>query len=91
MNYSKIAALILDGEQKRSEPFHQGLAAVLQNRVDLTPVTSPYAQGTTDDDAFFAGRMRGHNEFCNLLKEVRGNHDKAVERLRTFADGRRVA
>ncbi|MBB4819266.1 hypothetical protein HNP29_002656 [Pseudomonas alcaligenes] len=93
MDYLKLAARLLEHEPKRSTPFHQGLAAVLQNRVDETLVTSPYASGTPEDDAFFAGRMRAHNEFRNLLIESNGDKPSAIARLQQLAgeSDRRVA
>lgn len=93
MDYLKLAAKLLEHETKRSAPFHQGLAAVLQNRVDETPVTSPYAEGTVEDDAFFAGRMRAHTEFRNLLIENNGDKPTAIARLQQLVgeSDRRVA
>ncbi|WP_312466973.1 hypothetical protein [Stutzerimonas nitrititolerans] len=91
MNYMKLATALLMGEPPRSAPFREGLGAVLQNRVEQTPVNSPYPEGSIENDAFFAGRMRAHNEFRNALEEFGGDHDAAVARLRRIADDRRTA
>lgn len=91
MDYRKVCNKLLEYDAKRSEPFLEGMAAVLQNRVDRTPVTSPYAAGSVEDDAFFAGRMRARNEFRNLLLETNSNHDAAVARMRQLADLRGAA
>lgn len=85
MDFQILTLKLLEHEPPRSTAFVQGMAAVLRNRVDRTPVTSPFAAGTEGDDAFFAGRMRGHNEFRNLLQEHSGDHDAAVDRLRAIA------
>lgn len=85
MDYLKLTATLLDHEPKKSLQFHQGMAGVLQNRVDETPVNSPYADGSVENDAFFAGRMRGHTEFRNLLTECNGNRDEALIRLQNIA------
>lgn len=90
MDYHAIANRLLAQEQPRSAEFKAGLAAILQNRVDSSLVTSPYPAGTAQDDAFYAGRLRGHNEFRNLLLEHGNDHDAAVAALARFAD-RRVA
>ncbi|BBT16250.1 hypothetical protein WP8S17C03_22990 [Metapseudomonas otitidis] len=93
MDYLKLAAKLLEHDAARSTPFHEGLAAVLQNRVEGTLVTSPYASGSVEDDAFFAGRMRAHNEFRNLLIEHNGDRSSAIAKLQLLAGqhGRRVA
>ena len=91
MDYRKATEKLLEHDPKRSAPFLEGMAAVLQNRVDRTPVTSPYAVGSVEDDAFFAGRMRAHNEFRNLLQETNSDHDAAVARMRQLADLRGAA
>lgn len=91
MDYRKLTAKLLEHDAKRSAPFLEGMAAVLQNRVERTPVTSPYAVGSVEDDAFFAGRMRAHNEFRNLLLETNSNHEAAVARMRQLADLRGAA
>lgn len=92
MDYLKLAAALLKDEPPRSEPFCLGLAAVLRNRIDQTLVRSPYTPGSVEDDAFFAGRMRAHNEFRNALIEANGNRYEAILRLqRLAADERRVA
>jgi hypothetical protein len=92
MDYRNLAAKLLEHEPARSEPFHHGLAAVLQNRVDGSLVATPHATGTAEADAFFAGQMRGHNEFRNLLIEANGDREAAIARLRHFAaEERRVA
>lgn len=91
MDYRKLTAKLLEHEPARSEPFLQGMAAVLQNRADQTPVTSPYATGSAEDDAFFAGRMRAHNEFRNLLLETNSDHDAAVARMHELAGAARRA
>ncbi|HBO4355070.1 TPA: hypothetical protein L4U31_002827 [Pseudomonas aeruginosa] len=85
MDYLKLSKKLLEHEPAHSIPFIEGMAAILHNRVDRTPVTSPYAAGTAEDDAFFAGRMRAHNEFRNLLEECNGDHDAAIDRLRALA------
>ncbi|MDZ7888949.1 MAG: hypothetical protein U5M72_06785 [Pseudomonas sp.] len=91
MDYQKVTEKLLEHDPKRSEPFLQGMAAVLQNRVDRTPVTSPYSVGSVEDDAFFSGRMRAHNEFRNLLQETQSDHAAAVARMRQLAEMRRTA
>jgi hypothetical protein len=91
MDYRKLTVKLLENEPQRSEPFVQGMAAVLQNRVDRTPVTSPYAAGSVEDDAYFAGRMRAHNEFRNLLLETNSDHDAAVARMHELAGAERRA
>lgn len=91
MDYRKLAAKLLEQETPRSEAFHQGLAAVLQKRVDDAPFCSPYRAGTAEDDAFFAGSMRGHNEFRNMLIEAHGNRDQVIARLQQLAGVRRAA
>ncbi|MFI8609490.1 hypothetical protein ACIGFL_14385 [Pseudomonas sp. NPDC077649] len=92
MDYLKLAAALLKDEPPRSEPFRQGLAAVLRNRIDQTLVNSPYQPGSVEDDAFFAGRMRAHNEFRNALIEANGNRYQAILRLQRLAgEERRVA
>lgn len=91
MDFRLLTSKILNGEPARSEPFQQGMAAILKNRVDLSPVASPYQPGSVEDDAFFAGRMRAHNEFRNLLEEVKGDHAAAVSRMRELAAVREVA
>lgn len=88
MDYLRLAGALLMGEPARSAPFHEGLAAVLQNRVEQTPVTSPYPEGSIENNAFFAGRMRAHNEFRNTLNECGGDYDAAVARLRRMAERR---
>jgi len=82
MNFENLSSHLLANEPPRSQPFIEGMAAVLRNRVDQTPVTSPYSAGTADDDAFFAGRMRGHNEFRNLLIEHHGDRQAVIAHLR---------
>lgn len=91
MDYRKVTEKLLEHDPKRSAPFLEGMAAVLQNRADRTPVTSPYAVGSVEDDAFFAGRMRAHNEFRNLLLEADSDHDAAVARMRQIANLRGAA
>lgn len=91
MDYSKLTDKLLEHDPKRSEPFKQGMAAVLQNRVDETPVASPYAAGSVEEDAFFAGRIRASNEFRNLLVEANGDRAVAIARMRTLAEVRRAA
>ncbi|MCY1556600.1 hypothetical protein D9M68_933610 [compost metagenome] len=92
MDYRKLAAKLLEHEPARSEAFHQGLAAVLRNRVDGSLVNIPHPAGTAEADAFYAGQMRGHNEFRNLLIETNSDREAAIARLRHFAsDERRVA
>ncbi|MNR54952.1 hypothetical protein D3C85_1752330 [compost metagenome] len=52
----------------------------------------PHPAGTAEADAFFAGQLRGHNEFRNLLIEAHGDREAAIARLRHFAaEERRVA
>ncbi|MBL0952458.1 MAG: hypothetical protein IBJ08_17725 [Pseudomonas sp.] len=85
MDFNKLAIALLRGEPKRSQPFLEGLAAVLRNRIDQTLVTSPYAQGSVEDDAFYAGRLRAHNEFRNALIEAGGNRYQAIQRLQQIA------
>lgn len=93
MDYLKLAAALLRDEPPRSEPFHAGLAAVLQNRVEQLPVKSPHPAGSVEDDAFFAGRMRAHTEFRNALMEANGDRNVAITRLHQLAGNadRRVA
>lgn len=92
MDYLKLAARLLEQDGPRSEAFHQGLAAVLKNRIDDTPAISPYPAGTVEDDAHFAGRTRGHNEFRNALIEAHGNREVAIARFAELAGvGRRAA
>ncbi len=93
INYLALAAALLRDEPRRSEPFHEGLAAVLQNRIEDAPVTSPYKAGSVEDDAFFAGRMRAHNEFRNALTGANGDREQAIARLQQLAGDtdRRVA
>lgn len=91
MDYRKLTSALLKHGPVRSEPFLQGMAAVLQNRVDGTLVTSPYSDGRPENDAFLAGRMRAHNEFRNLLLEANGNREAAIARMHDFAETRRAA
>lgn len=92
MDYRKLAAKLLEHEPAHSEPFHLGLAAVLQNRVEGFTFSSPFKAGTVEEDAFYAGRLRAHTEFRNLLIESNGNREAAITRLRQFAgEERRVA
>lgn len=90
MDYLKLAEALLVGEPARSTPFCEGLAAVLQNRVEQTPVTSPYPEGSIENDAFFAGRMRAHNEFRNALAACGGNPQTAIAHLRGMVERRAV-
>jgi hypothetical protein len=91
MDYKALTDKLLSAEQPHSGPFKEGMAAVLRNRVDDIPVTSPYPFGSTEDDAFFAGRMRAHNEFRNLLAEHNGDRDAAIAQLRNLAAAARRA
>jgi len=85
MDINQLANALLRGEQKRSEPFMQGMTAVLRNRIDQTLVTSPYQAGTIEADAFEHGRLRGHNEFRNALIEADNNRFQAILRLQQLA------
>lgn len=87
MDFNQLANALLRGEQKRSEPFMQGMTAVLRNRIDQTLVTSPYQAGTVEADAFEHGRLRGHNEFRNALIEADNNRFQAISRLQRLAKG----
>lgn len=91
MDYRKLAAKLLEQDAARSEAFHQGLAAVLQKRIDDTPAISPYTAGTAEDDAFFAGCMRGHNEWRNSLIEANGDREALIARLQSMLADRRAA
>lgn len=91
MDYSKIANKLLQDEPKHSREYHEGLAAVLQNRVEGTPVSCPYKAGSAAADAFFAGRMRAHHEFRNALEELSGDREAVIARLRAIAEDRRAA
>lgn len=91
MDYRKATEKLLEHDPKRSAPFLEGMAAVLQNRVDRTPVNSPYAVGSVEDDAFLAGRMRAHNEFRNLLIEANSDRAAAIARLQQLAGTERRA
>lgn len=91
MDYRKATEKLLEHDPQRSAPFLEGMAAVLQNRVDRTPVTSPYALGSVEDDAFLAGRMRAHNEFRNLLIEANSDRAAAITRLQQLAGTERRA
>ncbi len=85
MDYTALIPRLLAGEPPRSVPFRDGMAAVLRNRVDGSLISSPYDPGTSEDDAFFAGRLRGHNEFRNLLIEFNGDRTAAIGRLQALA------
>lgn len=87
MDFNRLANALLKGEQKHSEPFMQGMTAVLRNRIDKTLVTSPYKAGTIEADAFEHGRLRGHNEFRNALIEADNNRFQAISRLQQLAKG----
>ena len=91
MDYDKLASRLLGGEAPRSTPFLQGMAAVLRKRVDDTPATSPYAPGTAEDDAFFAGSTRGHNEFRNALAEANGDRNEVLSRFQVLLGNERRA
>ena len=92
MDYLKLTAKLLQDEPPRSAPFHEGMAAVLRNRIDQSLVKSPYEPGSTEADAFDHGRLRAHNEYRNALIEANGDRFQAVERLQRLAgDERRVA
>lgn len=91
MDYRKVTEKLLEHDPKRSATFLEGMAAVLQNRVERSPVNSPYAVGSAEDDAYLAGRMRAHNEFRNLLLKTNGDHDAAVAHMRQLAELRGAA
>lgn len=87
MDFNQLAIALLRGEPQHSEPFMQGMTAVLRNRIDQTLVTSPYQAGTVEADAFEHGRLRAHNEFRNALIEADNNRFQAISRLQTLAKG----
>lgn len=91
MDYDKLASRLLGVEAPRSTPFLQGMAAVLRKRVDDTPATSPYTPGTAEDDAFFAGSTRGHNEFRNALAEANGDRNVVLGRFQALLGTERRA
>lgn len=91
MDFQQLTTALLMGEPPRSEPFMQGMAAVLRNRIEKTLVVSPYTDGTAEADAFFAGRMRGHSEFRNALIEADNNRERAIQHLQKLVNARRVA
>lgn len=92
MDYLKLVAVLLKDEPPHSTPFREGMAAVLRNRIDQAPVKSPSQPGTVEDDAFFSGRMRAHNEFRNAVIEAAGNREQAIVRLQQLAGHeRRIA
>lgn len=84
MDYDKLATKLLGVEAPRSTPFLEGMAAVLRKRVDDTPATSPYAPGTAEDDAYFAGSTRGHNEIRNALAEANGDRNAVLARFKAL-------
>lgn len=91
MDYDKLAYRLLGVETPRSTPFLQGMAAVLRKRVDDTPAASPYTPGTAEDDAFFAGSTRGHNEFRNALAGANGDRNEVLARFQTLLGTERRA
>ncbi|CAD5107210.1 hypothetical protein [Zestomonas carbonaria] len=91
MDYAKLAAKLLEHEAPRSAAFLQGMAAVLRKRIDDTPAISPYAAGTIEDDAYFAGCTRGYNEFRNALVEANGDRNVVIARFQTLVEDRRIA
>lgn len=91
MNYQQLANKLLEHGDRRSEPFLQGLIAVLQNRIENVVKPNPYAPGSVEFDAFHAGNIRGHNEWRNALIEASSDRDTAIARLKALTLGRRVA
>lgn len=91
MNYENLANKILECDYRRSSIYQEGMIAVLKQRIDGEPFLPPYAPGTVEFDAYFAGNSRGHNEWRNALIEAESNRDRAVSRLAELASERRAA
>ncbi|MDP3816202.1 hypothetical protein [Pseudomonas sp.] len=85
MDYQKLADKILEHGDRRSAAYREGMIAVIKRRIDDSPVQAPYAAGTVEFDAYFAGNERGHNEWRNALIEANGDREQAIARLQKLA------
>ena len=85
MDYEQLADAILENGDHHSAVFREGLIAVLKYRVEGCPVQTPYAAGTVEFDAFFAGKGRGYNEWRNALIEANSDRDQVITRLQQLA------
>lgn len=91
MDYEKLADKILEFGNRRSAVYREGMIAVIKRRIEDTPIQVPYAAGSIEFDAFFAGNERGHNEWRNALIEANGDRNVAIQRLQALAADRRAA
>lgn len=91
MDYQQLANKLLEHGDRRSEPFLQGLIAVLRNRIEDVVTLNPYEPGSVEFDAFHAGNIRGHNEWRNALIEANSDRKAAISRLESLVTERRVA
>jgi len=87
MNYQKLADKILEMGDRRSAVYREGMIAVLRRRIEGTNVQVPYAAGTVEFDAFFAGNDRGHHEWRNALIKCHNNPTQAIKHLTVLSGG----
>jgi hypothetical protein len=70
MTSEQIVEEILKGGDRRSEPYRFGMIAVMNFKRERKPMPPvPYAVGTAEADAYFAGVDRGWFEW-RLMRGV---------------------
>lgn len=87
MDYQKLTDKLLEHGDKRSAVYREGMIALLKRRIEGDPVVAPYAEGSLEFDAYFAGTHRGHNEWRNALLESENTQNGAIEYLEKLVAG----
>jgi len=62
---------ILSGGDPRSAEYREGCLAVFLFREGGACIPHPFAMGTVEADAYYAGVERGHNEWAKRLEPRR--------------------
>jgi hypothetical protein len=86
MDYQRLADAILAHGNRRSPVYREGMLAVIRTKADSTSAPKPpYAQGTVEFDAWYAGHHRGHVEWDLIAQEHGGDIGAALDALRRVA------
>lgn len=79
MDYEKLADKLLEHGDKHSAVYREGMITYLKRRIEETPLLVPYAEGTLEFDAYYAGRQRGYQEWRNATLESENTLNGAIE------------
>lgn len=92
MDYTKLAAQILQGGDGHSQEYTDGLIAALKLRIETEVTRCPHAEGSVQFDAYYFGCSRGANEWSNaLLGKTRAEAIAYFRQLATLNSDLRAA